>query len=126
MAAVTPLSPEELLLSKTGSSKAEELEEEIEDDDDEVERLGAGYRAGHAPCKGMRRPRAKSVGWRRGARGISPSPWEPVPGRVGRGGFGGVNCCGPDGERKASFSCASFAAGRDAGREALGLDRDVP
>ncbi|KAJ6658964.1 hypothetical protein lerEdw1_019601 [Lerista edwardsae] len=37
MAAVTPLSPEELLLSKTGNSKAEELEEEIEEDDDELD-----------------------------------------------------------------------------------------
>ncbi|XP_061495128.1 mitochondrial import receptor subunit TOM22 homolog [Rhineura floridana] len=37
MAAATPLSPEDLLLPKTGTGKAEELEEEIEDDDDELD-----------------------------------------------------------------------------------------
>ncbi|KAH0616891.1 hypothetical protein JD844_028344 [Phrynosoma platyrhinos] len=40
--AATPLSPEGLLLPKGGAGKAEELEEEVEEDDDEVRGAEAG------------------------------------------------------------------------------------
>lgn len=84
MAAASPLSPEELLLPKGGPGKAEELEEELEEDDDEVPSHGAGSR-GSVAARGLHvRGRGDPWAWGGAGQGLFPAAFhgsdsEPPP-----------------------------------------------